>query len=104
VAVLDLRGDAQIKVTPKKYVFTADGQRYQATTKRGLVFSISGTHYRVVLRGATVLNGLGVYGRATLTGNGTYSLNGAPVLPWAGALSLGTKQAARPRPAAAVAA
>jgi hypothetical protein len=95
VAVLDLKGDAQIKVTPKKYTFTSDGQRYSATTKRGLVFSISGTHYRVVLKGNTVLNGLGVYGKATLTGNGTYSLNGAPDQPWAGPISLGTKQAAR---------
>jgi hypothetical protein len=100
VAVLDVKGDAQIKVTPKKYTFTSDGQRYPATTKRGLVFSISGTHYRVVLRGNTVLNGVGLYGKANLTGNGTYSLNGAPVQPWAGALSLGTKQAARVRPPA----
>jgi hypothetical protein len=95
VAVLDLKGDAQIRVTPKKYTFTADGQRYPASTKRGLVFSISGTHYRVVLKGNTVLNGVGVWGKATLTGTGSFSLNGAPDQPWAGAVSLGARQAAR---------
>jgi hypothetical protein len=79
----------------------------RANAKRSLAFSAAGSHFRLVLEGASTLNGAGVTGSVKLEGAGTVSINGQnPPLEWAsaGRLTLPTKAAAAAAAAAAKAA
>jgi hypothetical protein len=68
----------------------------RANAKRSLAFSVAGSKFRLVLEGASTLNGAGVSGTVKLEGQGTVSINGqSPPLEWAtaGKLVLPTKAA-----------
>jgi hypothetical protein len=68
----------------------------KANAKRSLAFSAAGSRFRLVLEGASTLNGAGVTGSVKLEGAGTVSINGQnPPLEWAsaGRLTLPTKAA-----------
>jgi hypothetical protein len=68
----------------------------KANAKRSLAFSVAGSKFRLVLEGASTLNGAGVSGTVKLEGQGTVSINGQnPPLEWAtaGKLTLPTKAA-----------
>jgi hypothetical protein len=71
---------------------------------RTLAFSVSGSHFRLVLDGTSSLNGAGVTGRITLYGDGTITINGQdPPLDWetAGRIQLAPKGIAAAKAAAA---
>jgi hypothetical protein len=68
----------------------------RANAKRSLAFSAAGSRFRLVLEGASTLNGAGVSGSVKLEGAGTVSINGQnPPLEWAsaGRLTLATRAA-----------
>jgi hypothetical protein len=71
-----------IKGKPVKY---AGGKLYTADVK-SLAFKVSGSAYRLVIKGQSNLNGINVYGTAdfkpAFPGAGSYSLNGGPFILW----------------------
>jgi hypothetical protein len=71
-----------IKGKPVKF---AGGKLYTADVK-SLAFKVSGSAYRLVIKGQSNLNGINVSGTAdfkpAFPGAGSYSLNGGPFILW----------------------
>ncbi len=66
-----------------------DGSMLYVITAKSTTFKLSGKRYDVVLKGSSTLNGIGVYGKATFKGAGTYQLSGGEALAWDGTVDLG---------------
>jgi hypothetical protein len=89
IVVRDVSGDLSKTVAgtvPRKM---KDGSLMYVITAKSTTFKLSGKRYEVVLKGSSTLNGIGVYGKATFKGAGTYQLSGAEVLAWNGTVDLG---------------
>jgi hypothetical protein len=91
ILVVNLSGLDDLSTTIKgKGTRFAGGKLYTAHDNKGLAFKVSGSSYRVVIKGVSSLNGLGVYGQGVFRGSGSYSLSGGPYIPWGrGKVSLG---------------
>jgi hypothetical protein len=67
----------------------AAGTLYRAAGKV-LRYKVSGTRYRVVLRGQSTLDGVGVYGGAVFSGTGSFTVDGGAAATWTtGVIELG---------------
>jgi hypothetical protein len=67
------------------WVFKLKASRQNAN--RSLAFSVAGSKFRLVLEGASVLNGAAVIGKVSLEGTGTIAVNGQnPPTEWATAI------------------
>ena len=72
-----------IKGKPIRY---GAGKLYTARDAKGLAFKVSGSDYRLVIKGQSRLNGINVWGTAEFKpaypAAGSYSLNGGAFIPW----------------------
>jgi hypothetical protein len=89
VRVRDMAGDLSKTVTGALARNMPDGSKMYVISGRNATFKLSGTRYQVILRGNSTLNGIGVYGKASFKGNGTYQLSGGDALVWDGIVDLG---------------
>jgi hypothetical protein len=89
IVVRDVSGDLSKTVVGTIARKMKDGGVMYVITAKSTTFKLSGKRYEVVLKGTSTLNGIGVYGKATFRGAGTYQLSGAEVLAWDGAVDLG---------------
>jgi hypothetical protein len=89
IRVRDMSGDLSKTVSGSFARRMPDGSVMYVITAKSTAFKLSGKRYEVVLKGNSTLNGIGVYGKATFRGNGTYQLSGAAALPWDGSVDLG---------------
>lgn len=85
ILVVNLAGPSDLSVTIKgKPIRYGGGALYTAKDPRGMAFKVSGSDYRLVIKGLSALNGINVWGTADFKapGSGKYSLNGGPFLSW----------------------
>src|SRR4051812_1010398 len=92
IYVVNLSGLNDLNITIKAKGVRYDGGRlYTTHDVKGMAFKVSGSNFQVVIKGISALNGLGVYGKATFRGFGSYSLSGGPYIPWGrGKVNLGS--------------
>jgi hypothetical protein len=63
------------------------GKPARLASRASLAFSVAGSKFRLVLEGASVLNGAAVIGKVSLEGTGTIAVNGQnPPTEWATAI------------------
>jgi hypothetical protein len=88
---LSQRRDLKVTVLPpssvKKILLITGATEWKVKPGHGASFSVTGNKFRLQAIGAAQLNGVPVYGRASFTGTGTYSINGGAPQPWAGVLA-----------------
>jgi len=89
VVIHDLSGDLSKTVPGLTPFRLKDGGWRYVISGRAATFKLSGTRYEIMLRGASTLNGIGVYGKASFKGAGTYQLSGDSAVLWDGSVNLG---------------
>jgi hypothetical protein len=84
VMVTDRAGDARAHLAGVPLTFDRRG-RARVARASGILF-VSGSDVTVQVTGVRLTFSIAGYGRARLTGEGTYQLNGDPLKAWSGAL------------------
>jgi hypothetical protein len=87
--VRDISGDLSKTINGTLPRRMPDGSLMYVFNGKSTAFKLAGKRYEVILKGSSTLNGIGVYGKATFRGTGTYQLSGSAPLAWNGSVDLG---------------